>query len=307
VSHHLVEAEGLRHVWPDGTVALDGVSFRITHGEAVGVVGANGAGKSTLLLYLAGALVPREGRVRVGDVPVTRTLETVRRAVGTVIQDPDDQLFLPTVRDDVAFGPLNLGLPPGEVEARVASAPDAVDAGPLARRAPWRLSGGEKRRVAIATVLAMGPDVLVLDEPSSGLDPRSRRELIDLLRAFHHTRVVATHDLDLVLDVCGRTIALDRGTAVADGPTRTLLSDDALLARCQLERPLPSAAGPEAAPQRENASNAAFAASAIALSRAAAPFVDAFSRTATASVPFPPGSSTSPTSLAQRPIVPVLS
>ena len=239
MSHHLVEAENLRHVWPDGTVALDGVSFRITHGEAVGVVGANGAGKSTLLLHLAGALVPREGRVRVGDVPVTRTtLETVRRAVGTVFQDPDDQLFLPTVRDDVAFGPLNLGLPTEDVEARVASALEAVDAGHLAPRAPWRLSGGEKRRVAIATVLAMKPDVLGLDEPSSGLDPRSRREVIDLLSAFRHTRVVATHDLDLVLDVCERTIVLDRGRVAADGPTRELLSDDALLARCRLERPL---------------------------------------------------------------------
>lgn len=239
MSHHLVEADGLRHVWPDGTVALDGVSFRITHGEAVGIVGANGAGKSTLLLHLGGALVPREGRVRVGDVPVTKTtLETIRRAVGTVFQDPDDQLFLPTVRDDVAFGPLNLGLPPADVEERVTSALDAVDAVPLAPRAPWRLSGGEKRRVAIATVLAMSPDVLVLDEPSSGLDPRSRREVIGLLRAFRHTRIVATHDLDLVLDVCERTIFLDRGKVAADGPTARLLADEELLARCRLEKPL---------------------------------------------------------------------
>lgn len=239
MSHHLVEAEGLRHVWPDGTVALDGVSFRITHGEAVGVVGANGAGKSTLLLHLSGALVPREGKVRVGDVPVTTTtLETVRRAVGTVFQDPDDQLFLPTVRDDVAFGPLNLGLPLEDVEARVASALESVDAGALAPRAPWRLSGGEKRRVAIATVLAMKPDVLVLDEPSSGLDPRSRREVIGLLKAFRHTRIVATHDLDFVLDVCERTIVLDRGKVAADGETARLLADEDLLARCRLERPL---------------------------------------------------------------------
>lgn len=239
MSHHLVETEGLRHSWPDGTLALDGVTLRITHGEAVGVVGANGAGKSTLLLHLCGALVPHEGRVRVGDVPVTKsTLETVRRAVGAVFQDPDDQLFLPTVRDDVAFGPLNLGLPREDVEARVAEALGAVDALPLAPRAPWRLSGGEKRRVAIATVLAMKPDVLVLDEPSSGLDPRSRREVIELLRAFRHTRVVATHDLDLVLDVCERTIVLDRGRVAADGPTRELLADDALLSRCRLERPL---------------------------------------------------------------------
>lgn len=239
MSHHLVEAEALRHVWPDGTVALDGVSFRITHGEAVGVVGANGAGKSTLLLHLCGAVVPREGRVRVGDVPVApTTLETIRRAVGAVFQDPDDQLFLPTVRDDVAFGPLNLGLPPGDVEARVAEALGAVDAGPLAPRAPWRLSGGEKRRVALATVLAMKPDVLVLDEPTSGLDPRARREVIDLLRAFRHTRIVATHDLDLVLDVCERTIVLERGRVAADGPTEALLRDEELLARGRLERPL---------------------------------------------------------------------
>lgn len=158
--------------------------------------------------------------------------------MGAVFQDPDDHLFLPTVRDNVAFGPLNLGLPADDVETRMAEALDAVDARPLAPRAPWRLSAGEKRRVAIATVLANKPDVLVLNEPSSGLEPHSRREVIDLLRAFRHTRVVATHDLDLVLDVCERTIVLDRGAVAADGPTRRLLADDDLLGRCRLERPL---------------------------------------------------------------------
>ena len=197
-----------------------------------------------------------------GDVPVTKTtLETIRRAVGTVFQDPDDQLFLPTVRDDVAFGPLNLGLPPEDVEARVASALDAVDAGPLAPRAPWRLSGGEKRRVAIATVLAMSPDVLVLDEPSSGLDPRSRREVIGLLKAFRHTRIVATHDLDLVLDVCERTIVLDRGhgrrrrpDGASSSPTRRFSRGAGWRGRCRSVRahgaaPPPPERGPPRQPR----------------------------------------------------------
>ncbi len=239
MSHHIVEVRDLRYAYPDGTEALSGVSFRIHHGESVALVGANGAGKSTLLLHLNGCLVPSAGEVRIGDFPLTRsTLPEVRRTVGMVFQDPDDQLFMPTVHDDVAFGPLNLGLPEEDVEARVQAALATVGGEGLAKRPPYKLSGGEKRSVAIATVLAMSPSILVLDEPTSNLDPRSRRQFINLLRAFEHTKIIASHDLDMVLDLCERTIILQRGKVRADGPTRDIFADDRLLEECHLERPL---------------------------------------------------------------------
>jgi len=239
MSHHIVEVKNLRHVYPDGTEALRDVSFRITHGESVAIIGANGAGKSTLLLHLNGCLAPTQGEVRVGDFPVTRsTLPEIRRTVGMVFQDPDDQLFMPTVRDDVAFGPLNLGFPAGEVERRVMDALERVGAAHLAARPPYHLSGGEKRRVAIATVLSMEPSILVMDEPTSGLDPYARRQLIRLLEDFRHTKIFTSHDLDMVLDLCERTIVLHEGEVMADGPTRDIFRNDELLARCRLERPL---------------------------------------------------------------------
>jgi cobalt/nickel transport system ATP-binding protein len=239
MSHHIVEARNLRHVYPDGTAALRDVSFRITHGESVAVIGANGAGKSTLLLHLNGYLAATGGEVRIGDFPLTRaTLPDVRRTVGMVFQDPDDQLFMPTVYDDVAFGPLNLGLTGADVEQRVRDALDRVGVGHLRDKAPYNLSGGEKKRVAIATVLSMSPDILVMDEPTSGLDPFARRQLMGLLREFHHTRIFTSHDLDMVLELCERTIVLHEGEVMADGPTLKIFSDDALLARCRLERPL---------------------------------------------------------------------
>ena len=238
MSHHLVEVKDLHYRYPDGTQALRGVSFRIVHGESVAVVGANGAGKSTLLQHLNGYLAPQQGAVRVGDCPLTpQTLATIRRAVGMVFQDPDDQLFMPTVFDDVAFGPLNMGLPPAEVESRVARALETVGAAHLRERPPYRLSGGEKRAVAIASVLSMSPDVLVLDEPTSNLDSRARRQLIGLLRSFTHTKIIATHDLDMVLDLCERTIVIRAGQVMADGPTLQIFSDDALLEASHLERP----------------------------------------------------------------------
>ncbi|MFU8857611.1 MAG: energy-coupling factor ABC transporter ATP-binding protein [Deferrisomatales bacterium] len=239
MSHHIVEVEGLAYQYPDGTRALRGLSFRVVHGEAVAVVGANGAGKSTLLLHLNGYLTPQAGRVRIGDFPLTKeTIPEVRRTVGMVFQDPDDQLFMPTVNDDVAFGPLNLGLPPEEVEERVAGALERVGALALRERPPYRLSGGEKRAVAIATVLSMSPDILVMDEPSSNLDPGARRRLIRLLQSFEHTKIIATHDLDLVLELCRRTIVIREGKVAADGPTAEIFRDEALLASCGLEKPL---------------------------------------------------------------------
>ncbi len=239
MSHHIVEARDLRYAYPDGTPALCGVSFRIHHGEAVGVVGANGAGKSTLLLQLNGLLEPASGEVRIGDVALSRnTRAQVHRSVGFVFQDPDDQLFMPTVFEDVAFGPLNLGLSEDEVRARVTSALETVGCPQLAGRAPYHLSGGEKRAVAIAGVLAMTPSILVLDEPSAGLDPAARRRLIGLLGSFTHTRIIATHDLDLVLEVCSRVLVMHQGELRADGEPRRIFSDVTLLARCGLEPPL---------------------------------------------------------------------
>jgi cobalt/nickel transport system ATP-binding protein len=239
MSHHIVEVRNLHHVYPDGAIALRDVSIRITHGESVAIIGANGAGKSTLLLHLNGALAATAGEIRIGNFPLTKgTLPAIRRTVGMVFQDPDDQLFMPTVYDDVAFGPLNLGLTGADVEQRVQDALDRVGVEHLRDKAPYHLSGGEKKRVAIATVLAMAPDILVMDEPTSGLDPCARRQLMGLLREFRHTRIFTSHDLDMVLDLCERTIVLHEGEVKADGPTIEIFRDDALLARCRLERPL---------------------------------------------------------------------
>ena len=238
MSHHIVEVRNLHFAYPDGTDALKGVSFRITHGESVALVGANGAGKSTLLLHLNGYLTPTRGEVRIGDVPLTHaTVVSARRAVGMVFQDPDDQLFMPTVFEDVAFGPLNAGLPTAEVERCVASALERVGMAHLRGRPPYKLSAGEKRAVAIATVLSMSPDILVMDEPSSHLDPRGRRRLIELLKSFKHTKIIATHDLELVVELCPRVIVLDGGTIVAEGQTIELLNDEALMREHGLERP----------------------------------------------------------------------
>ncbi len=238
MSHHLVELKSLGHVYPDRTVALSDVSLRITHGECVAIIGANGAGKSTLLLHLNGCLVAGSCEVRIGDFPLTKaTLPQIRRTVGMVFQDPDDQLFMPTVIDDVAFGPLNLGLPLAEAEQRSRDALVRVGAWHLRDKPPYLLSGGEKKRVAIATVLAMSPDILVMDEPTSGLDPFARRQLMTLVKAFDHTRIIASHDLDLVMALCERTIVLHEGRVAADGATHDIFRDDLLLAQCRLEKP----------------------------------------------------------------------
>ncbi len=239
MSHHLVEADQLVHVYPDGTRALDGVSFTITHGESVAIIGANGAGKSTLLLHLNGVLLPSSGSVRIGHTPVTTaTLGHIRRTVGLVFQNPDDQLFMPIVREDVAFGPRNLGFSGPELERCVMDALRQVDAIHLADKPPYNLSGGEKKRAAIAAVLAMSPDILVMDEPTSGLDPHARRQLIGLIREFQHTRIITSHDLDMVYDVCQRVIVLKDGRVAADGPAAAIFADKGLLEGCRLEQPL---------------------------------------------------------------------
>ena len=236
MSHHIVQADQLHFSYPDGTPALCGVSFCIHHGESVALVGENGAGKSTLLQHFTGCLFPSKGSLRIGGIPVgAQNLAAVRRTVGMVFQNPDDQLFMSTVFEDVAFGLLNLGVPESELETRVISALETVGAAHLRARPPYRLSQGEKRAVTIAGVLAMSPDILVMDEPTSSLDPLARRRLISQLKTFRHTKIIATHDLNFALDVCERTIVIHKGSISADGPTRDVLRNEELMTRSNLE------------------------------------------------------------------------
>lgn len=247
MSHHIIEVIDLNYSYPDGTEALRGISFTLLHGESVALIGGNGAGKSTLLMHMNGSLIPNQGEIRIGHTPVVKsTLDSIRRTVGMVFQNPEDQLFMPTVQDDIAFGPMNLGLPPEEVEQRVTHALREVNLEHLRHKSPYRLSSGEKRSIAIATVLAMEPDVLIMDEPSANLDPSSRRILIRQLQSFQHSKIIATHDLELVLDVCERTLILKEGKIVADGATHELLQNKELLESCHLELPC------RFAPSRQN-------------------------------------------------------
>lgn len=239
MSHHIVEFKDVHFIYPDGTKALNGISFRIVHGESVGIVGANGSGKSTLLLHMNGYLIPAKGSIVIGDIQLDKkTSREIRKKVGVVFQNPDDQLFMPTVFDDVAFGPLNLGLGAERVNKRVNEALETVGASLLKHKPPHHLSSGQKSSVAIATVIAMEPDILVMDEPASNLDPKSRRQLINLLKDFKHTKIIASHDLDLILDVCERCIVIKEGKIMADGKTSELLSDKTLLEENHLELPL---------------------------------------------------------------------
>ena len=233
-----VEIDALTFTYPDGTEALRGLSTRLERGEKVALIGPNGAGKSTFMLHLNGINVPQSGRVTVAGMNVDRkNARHVRALVGLVFQDPDDQLFSPTVREDVAFGPLHMGLPRAEVDARVQRALAQAGLAGFEEKAPYHLSIGQRKRAALATVLSMDPEILVLDEPSAGLDPRGRRELINLLRDLPHTMLVSTHDMRLVVDVFPRTLIMDRGRIVADGPTEKLLADGPLLEQHGLELP----------------------------------------------------------------------
>ncbi|MDP9417905.1 MAG: energy-coupling factor ABC transporter ATP-binding protein [Actinomycetota bacterium] len=233
-----LELAGVAFAYPDGHQALYGVDLRIERGERVALLGPNGAGKTTLVLHLNGILGGGAGSVRVGGLELRReTLREIRRRVGIVFQDPDDQLFLPTVRDDVAFGPANLGLRGAELDRRVTEALARVGMLDVIDRPPHHLSFGQRRRVAVATVLAMDPEILVLDEPSSNLDPASRRELADVLLGLGLTTLMVTHDLPYALQLCPRAVVLSDGAVVADGPMRELLGDEALLRRHRLELP----------------------------------------------------------------------
>jgi cobalt/nickel transport system ATP-binding protein len=235
--HHSIEVEHLSFIYSDGHKALNNVSLNIEPGEKVALVGPNGAGKSTLILHLNGILIG-DGIVRVCGLEVVKeNLGRVRSCVGLVFQSPEDQLFSPTVFDDVAFGPLYQGLPSTEVLARVDDALLAVHMEKYKRRVSHHLSMGEKKRIAIATVLSMQPEVLILDEPTGGLDPRSRRSLIRLLSELPLTMLVSTHDMLLVREIFPRMIILDEGQVVADGATQVLMDDVTLLETHGLERP----------------------------------------------------------------------
>jgi cobalt/nickel transport system ATP-binding protein len=238
-----IEVRSLSFHFDAASPALAGVSFRVAAGERVALIGPNGAGKSTLLLHVAG-LLPEAGHGHgAGEVLVfgqrlgPGARDAARRRVGLLFQDPDDQLFCPTVGEDVAFGPQQLGLRGDDLRRKVAWSLEQVGLAAFEARLPHRLSGGEKKRVALAGLLAYDPDVLVFDEPTSGLDPRARRQLIGVLQSLPATRLFATHDLGLVAETCARTIVIDGGRVVADGATLDVLGDDTLMAAHGLETP----------------------------------------------------------------------
>jgi cobalt/nickel transport system ATP-binding protein len=238
MSTPVLDVRGLAYAYPDGHQALYGVDLHVHRGERVALLGPNGAGKTTLVLHLNGILTAGAGSVAVSGLPVEkRNLAEIRRRVGIVFQDPDDQLFMGTVRQDVAFGPKNLGLRGAELDRRVLEALEKVGMAEHVDRAPHHLSFGQRRRVAVATVLAMEPEILVLDEPSSNLDPASRRELADILRSLDVTLLMVTHDLPYALELCPRSVVLHDGVVAADGATYDVLTDAPLMAANRLELP----------------------------------------------------------------------
>lgn len=235
----LLEAADLTYAYPDGRLAVRSVTLSLEQGETVGLLGPNGAGKTSLFLLLAGLLEPRQGGVKVLGKPFgPRADVSLRRHIGFVAHETEDQLFSSSVFDDVAFGPLNFGMEPDRVRRAVRETLERVGLGGYEPRVPHHLSSGERRRVALATVLSYQPDLLILDEPSSGLDPRGRRELIDLLNSSREARIVASHDLEFILRTCARAIVLDAGHVVADRPVPEIISDHELLEGHGLEAPL---------------------------------------------------------------------
>jgi len=235
----IVTVHNLSYCYPDGTEALRGISFEIGEGESVALMGPNGAGKTTLFLHLNGLLTGNTGIVKMfgSTLDGKKSLREVRRRVGIVFQNPEDQLFCPTVFDDVAFGPLNYELPPEEVRSRVRNALEAIGMSGFEDRVSHHLSFGEKKRVSLATVLSMNPEVILLDEPTSNLDPRSRRKVMEVIKSLEVAKVIATHDLEMALELCQRGIIMDGGRVVADDRTSDILRDKNLLEAHGLEVP----------------------------------------------------------------------
>lgn len=226
MSHHFIQFTDVHFAYPGGDEVLRGVDFRVTHGEKVALLGLNGAGKSTILLHTNGLLMATSGVVNIGGIPVTdKTVRNVRQEVGMVFQNPDDQLFMSSVEEDVAFGPLNMGLDDDEVERRIEMALKRVGASELRERSPLKLSGGQKKRVAIATVLSMEPSILVLDEPTAELDLEARQQVCEIIRSFDHTCLIATHDMALARELCRRAMVIADGRVVADGPVDEITAE----------------------------------------------------------------------------------
>lgn len=235
----MLEIEKLSYAYPDGHVAIREIDLKIDEGESVALVGANGAGKSSLFKLIIGISDIKEGSIRIGGLPVEKkTLKDIRKKVGMVFQNPDDQLFMTKVYDDIAFGPRNELLTDAEVEERVAGALEVLGITHLRDRMPHRLSGGEKRVIAIASVLSMKPEIILFDEPTSFLDPKARRNVINTLDKLKMTKIIATHDMDMALEICDRVIIMNQGSVFADGPVEKLLLDEELLLQCSLELPL---------------------------------------------------------------------
>ena len=236
MSHHYLKFDHVHYTYPNGHRALKDISFTLHHGDKAALIGTNGSGKSTLLLHTNGLLLPQSGSIDVGGVPISKqTLPLVRRTVGLVFQNPDDQLFMPTIEEDVAFGPMNMNLPPDEVNKRVQQALKDVGASEWRERAAHQLSGGQKRCASIATVLSMGPDILVMDEPTANLDAKARRQLVRLIQGFSHTCLIATHDIRMVIEVCNRVLVLHEGQLIADGDSQTVLQMPEVIEKTGIE------------------------------------------------------------------------
>lgn len=239
MSHIHIDVEGLNFAYNQEQQILKEITFTAKEHDTIGIVGANGVGKSTLLKLLVGLHLDYEGVIRIEDIPVQKSmLPKIREKIGYVFQDSDSQLFMSTVYEDVAFAPYNYGYSKEEVERRVRRALEMVHIEHIREKQIYRLSGGEKKLVSIATILAMTPDIILMDEPSSALDPKNRRNLIHVLNQFSHLKIIASHDLDFIWDTCNRTILMSNGKIICDGDTKTILSNQMLLVENGLELPL---------------------------------------------------------------------
>ena len=235
----MIQIESLSFAYESGREVLSDVTLSLADGEAVGLIGANGAGKSTLMRLMLGLLTPTRVRVVIDGVTVEKkTLPEIRRSLGFVLQDSDNQMFMPTVWEDLLFAPLNYGLPRQEAERRADAALETLGITELKHRYNHKISGGEKRMAAIAVVLAMDPAAILMDEPSTALDPLNRRTVINAVNALPQTKLIASHDLDMILDCCSRVVLLSGGRLVADGPAEVILRDRALLEANRMELPL---------------------------------------------------------------------